>query len=52
MISLGRSAVAVSESEMKIALNGTTVLGEKVRVASARHEIGEESARNSNPGFV
>ena len=52
MLSLGRGAVAVSESEMKIALNGTTVLGEKIRVASALHQVGEDSARNSNPGFV
>ena len=37
--------MAVSESEMKIALNGTTVLGEKITVASARHGDRERAQR-------
>jgi hypothetical protein len=52
MLSLGRGAVAVSEGEMKVVLKGTTVLGEKIRAASALHRVGQQRARNSNPGFV
>jgi hypothetical protein len=52
MLSLGRGAVTVSGSEMKIAPSGTTGLGEKMRGTSVLQQIREESARNSNPGFV
>ena len=37
--------MAVSESEMKVVLKGTTVLGEKIRAASALHQVGQQRAQ-------
>jgi hypothetical protein len=49
MLSPGRGVVAVSESEMKVTLNGTNVLEMPLPDFM---RVGQEGARNSNPRFV